>query len=609
MTLKKLSVEQISTMTLEEKDQWWLNNVYKGKVPQLTFRSIFLGCVLGALQSIVAIYIGIKVPFCAGSGVLAVMCAFLLFNLTEKMRSASKHEHSIIECNAVQSISIGAAMSIFPLTGSLSAYMLFTNSVVPLPQAISWMIVACLIGVAYAMLFKKNIINDLQLPCQEGYACAIVLDTLISKEDRKIKVRSLTIPFFISAALEIFRCEELFANKKLKFLPIPDTFFGLFNKLPTYFGYKLTDLGVNIETSFFTFSLGGMMKVSTTLAVLIGGIIFYLVLYPILLQKQIVSLGYRSAMNWSIWPGMVMMTVPLFFGLFSDIKDAILNYKTSGKDILEHIEVPKKWLIFGLSIILTAAIVMGKEFFNIPYYVGIICIIMSYFLSYVACYAGGMTSYVPAVALAKITQIITTIFTSSKVGLAAAGLTGEIANNAGTLLLDLKPGYMLGAGPRQQVVGHTIGVLVGTMAGSLFFYSLLIPKISEWGTKAFPMPNTMIWKAVADILSGNWWNSMHPTILWAMGIGLIVSIVLEFLSNKKILNLSPAMIGLGLFLPFNYTIEIFLGSVIMKAVFPWLGRKNKICNHISQNDDIASAGLLAGNSIIGIILMIITQFL
>ena len=35
MAIKELTDEQVHTMTLEQKDEWWLKNVYKGNMPQL----------------------------------------------------------------------------------------------------------------------------------------------------------------------------------------------------------------------------------------------------------------------------------------------------------------------------------------------------------------------------------------------------------------------------------------------------------------------------------------------------------------------------------------------------------------------------------------------
>ena len=43
MAIQELSEEQIHSMTVEEKDDWWLRNVYKGHMPQLTVRSALTG--------------------------------------------------------------------------------------------------------------------------------------------------------------------------------------------------------------------------------------------------------------------------------------------------------------------------------------------------------------------------------------------------------------------------------------------------------------------------------------------------------------------------------------------------------------------------------------
>ena len=50
--MQHLSDEQIRTMTLEEKDRWWLDNVYKGNMPQLTIRSALTGMGLGLILSL-----------------------------------------------------------------------------------------------------------------------------------------------------------------------------------------------------------------------------------------------------------------------------------------------------------------------------------------------------------------------------------------------------------------------------------------------------------------------------------------------------------------------------------------------------------------------------
>jgi hypothetical protein len=47
MAIKQLTDEQVRTMTVEEKDRWWLENVYQGDVRQMTPRVIICGFLLG----------------------------------------------------------------------------------------------------------------------------------------------------------------------------------------------------------------------------------------------------------------------------------------------------------------------------------------------------------------------------------------------------------------------------------------------------------------------------------------------------------------------------------------------------------------------------------
>ena len=60
--LLELTPEQVQTMTLEQKDEWWLKNVYRGDMPQLNLRSALTGMILGGVLSLTNLYIGITWP-------------------------------------------------------------------------------------------------------------------------------------------------------------------------------------------------------------------------------------------------------------------------------------------------------------------------------------------------------------------------------------------------------------------------------------------------------------------------------------------------------------------------------------------------------------------
>ena len=52
MALLQLDEEQVRTWTLEQKDRWWFENVWRGDMPQLTLRSAVTGFLLGGGASL-----------------------------------------------------------------------------------------------------------------------------------------------------------------------------------------------------------------------------------------------------------------------------------------------------------------------------------------------------------------------------------------------------------------------------------------------------------------------------------------------------------------------------------------------------------------------------
>ena len=94
-----------------------------------------------------------------------------------------------------------------------------------------------------------------------------------------------------------------------------------------------------------------------------------------------------------------------------------------------------------------------------------------------------LTSWTPTSSLSKITQFSIGAIdrTNPASNLITAGMTAEVASNAGNLLSDIKPGYMLGAKPRQQAIGHCIGIFSGALAATPLF--LLFLPLGAEGTR------------------------------------------------------------------------------------------------------------------------------
>src|SRR6516162_4662808 len=137
MAIQELNDEQIRTWTLEEKDRWWLTNVFRGDMPQLTLRSALTGMMLGGILSLTNLYVGAKTGWTLGVGITSVILAFAMFKVLSTLHLGS--EFTILENNAMQSIATAAGYMTSPLISSLAAYMMVTNHVLPLYQTMLWM--------------------------------------------------------------------------------------------------------------------------------------------------------------------------------------------------------------------------------------------------------------------------------------------------------------------------------------------------------------------------------------------------------------------------------------------------------------------------------------
>jgi len=119
MALLHLSDEQIKTWTRAQKDEWWLKNVYRGDMAQLTVRSGITGFLLGGILAATALYILAKTGIGIGVGLTSVLLSFAMFRSMATAGIAS--DFTVLENNCTQSIATSAGYLIAPLCAGLAA--------------------------------------------------------------------------------------------------------------------------------------------------------------------------------------------------------------------------------------------------------------------------------------------------------------------------------------------------------------------------------------------------------------------------------------------------------------------------------------------------------
>jgi uncharacterized oligopeptide transporter (OPT) family protein len=250
-------------------------------------------------------------------------------------------------------------------------------------------------------------------------------------------------------------------------------------------------------------------------------------------------------------------------------------------------------------------------------------------LTLIAANATALTGTTPTGSLSKITQFTFGAIQPANpaTNLMTAGVTTEVAGNASNLLMDIKPGYMLGAKPRQQAIGHCIGIVAGALASTPLFYILFLANkaedtsIKDHITANWAVPGAVQWAAISDVIGGmgqskgavvqtgadgiaKLWGVLPVSAAWAMLAGAVIALVFEVLrtATRGKFPLSAVAIGLGVVLPAESTVMMFIGACIF-AFFEgryhekigsfgwklWVDSKEAVC-----------AGLIAGWAILGV---------
>ncbi len=406
MALAHLTDEQIRTWTREQKDRWWFENIFRGDLPQLTLRSGLTGFLLGGILSATNLYIGGKAGVTLGVNLTSVILAFVMFRLLARLGLAK--DFTILENNAMQSIATAAGYMTVPLISSLAAYMMITNHIVPWWQMVIWMVIMSLVGVLVAFPMKRRFINEDQLPFPEGRACGVVLDALYhgAAGEGVFKAKLLGVSagltalyqFLISDGLQrLVQFSLLRLNKTLGWTEpwhiherLDDYYYMLAAKYqlwtPKILGTDFKTLGLRLTLDVAMLGVGGLMGVRVATSVVLGTVINFMVLAPIMIARgdiaprpgptgAIVPLSRAEIVNqWSLWWGVSMMVVgsiialagkpEIFTSVFKNLRGK--KKASGGEDVLKDIELPL-WISYvGVPVLCVLGCYVTHLFFGVP---------------------------------------------------------------------------------------------------------------------------------------------------------------------------------------------------------------------------------------------------
>lgn len=620
MAIEELTPEQVLTMSAAEKDRWWLKNVYKGDMPQLNLRSALTGMLLGGILCLTNLYVGIRTGWTLGVGITSVILSFAMFKVLSKLKLGA--EMTVLENNAMQSIATSAGYMTAPLISSMAAYMAVTGKMIPWQHTMIWLIVLGILGVLFAFPLKKRFINDEQLPFPEGYAAGIVMDNLHAGagEEGIFKAKLLACGAAVSAAIETMTNEKVMNAMRLGFLNLNEHWDDFIYKwfTPNLMGTPLNKLTIQFDTSIVMVAAGGLMGTKTAISLMLGAVINYMILAPYMIKLGVIPAagGFKNITMWALWGGVALMTTSSIYSFLS--KPAVIlqafrgmlgKKKAGNEDVLRDIELPMWLFAVGIPVVGLFTVWAGHVFFGIHWWLGLLAIPLVFVFTLIAVNSTGLTSITPTGALGKLTQLSFSVLAPGNIttNIMTAGITGEVASSAANLLMDIKPGYMLGGKPRHQALGHVLGILAGAFVSVPVFYMMIHGDLGLLMSDKLPMPAAVVWKAVAELLTKGF-GFLHPSAQAAILIGAVLGVVIE-IANQRTQGRFPISgvgVGLAFVLKFSDSLSMALGAFLFWLAGRYFTEKKSFgYRAFVDNQETVCAGAIAGGSIIGLVLILL----
>ena len=610
----------------------WFQYVYQGdRVPQLTWRAVLMGGVLGMLMSAANLYTTLKIGWSFGVAITSCVMSYVIWNLFRLVSGGRLSPMSILENNCMQSTASAAGYS----TGStiataFGALLLLEGYHQPVWVVATFTLFTGALGVFLAVPMKRQMINREKLAFPSGVAAAATLKSLYSQGAEALRKAYVLIGGLAAGlVVGVFNTDEgtlgildrLFRKTHVH---LPDLipangYFTVNNRQLINFGF---------DPSVLLLGAGMIVGLRVGLSMLAGGLLLYLWVGPALIAMDVAHVGdtaYKISIplvgggtiyhlpRWALWGGTAVM-------VFASLAAFALQWRTIARSFsvlrrgrraaaatefdrrMAAVEVPLGWLVAGLIPITIGLLAVQYVAFHISVWLGLVAVGMSFVLSLVACRATGETDTTPIGAMGKVMQLLFAVLsppTASNVhvslehNLMAAGTGANSAAASADLLTDLKSGYLLGANPRKQFLAQFIGIFFGTLAVVPAWY-LMVPTREK--LEAFNPPATNMWRAVAQVLAGGGLDQLPPSAKLAIVAGALVGVVLPLLGwfLPKAAPYLPSAMGLGLswVLTFDNCQAFALGAVIV-----WLWNRCHTRTADAYSVPLAS-GLIAGESLI-----------
>ncbi len=588
---------------------------------ELTFRAVvsglFVGCLIGASN----VCIGLKIGWTFGASITAAVVSFALFKgLSGMLRRPYDAKENLITATAGSAsgtmASAGGFVACIPALELYRRQTMGPGNELTYEQCVLWAISVAFLGVFFAVPLRKQMVVREKLRYPTGTAAVETIKAMYASGIEAVKKARVLIYGAIGAAV----IKLLFSFKPMGVGRYENLSFDDFG-LPALgvLGITFAALRMGIGMSPMMLGAGILVGPKVGWSLFGGSILAWGIIAPILFHNGIVpfttdAAAYTNAFRWVLWPGVACMVAAGFTSLglqykvightFSSFKK-LIRERGRGQPEVDADDAPDpfpmKWWAVGMICATVLTTVFAHTFFGIEIWMGILAVVLSFFIASIAVRATGETDINPVGAMGKITQLIYGGLAPGQIGtnLMTAGITAAGASQSGDLMHDLKAGYVLKVSIRKQVIAQLCGVVIGVFAAAAVFR--LLTAAYEIPGDDFPGPAVIAWHAMAELLAKGV-KSLPSGAVTAAAVGAIVGIAIPLLGRiKKIGKWLPSPIALGIaFMVHPYSaMSMWLGAFVTYLY------NRKHADRVERFGASLASGLIAGEGLMMVVVAIL----
>jgi putative OPT family oligopeptide transporter len=591
---------------------------------ELTVRGVVLGGLITLVFTAANVYLGLKVGLTFATAIPAAVISMAILRYFR--------DHSILENNIVQTIASAA--------GTLSAIIFVLPGLImigwwqgfPYWTTVAVCVIGGTLGVMYSVPLRRALVTGSDLPYPEGVAAAEVLrvgeESEEGVEGNRKSLRAIVWGSLASAGFALLGALKLVSND-----------------LSAAFRVGSGGTMVGASLSMALIGVGHLVGVTVGVAMIIGLLISYGVLLPVLTSghlpatgsvDSVVSHTFSSDVRFvgagamavaAIWT-LLKIIGPIVKGIRAASVSARARRGGQSVDLTER-DLPIT-VVGGVSAL--ALVPIGLLLWNFTrgtplaggmagtivvslVYVVLIGAVIAAVCGYMAGLIGSSNSPISGVGILAVigaALLVTVVHGHGDPGqtqalIAYALFTTAVVFGIATIsndnLQDLKTGQLVGATPWRQQVALVIGVVFGSLVIApvldLLRVAFGFQGAPGAGPDALAAPQAALISALAKGVFGG--NLNWGLIGLGAAIGAVVVAIDEVLSRTGKLRLPPLAVGMGMYLPMSLTLLIPIGAALGRVYDRWAESRGADVEFTKRLGVLMATGLIVGESLFGVL--------